>query len=118
MCIRSVTAGGGINPGLHHGTLNAVFLRRKSNAIAPSIQKERRLQRMASAMGLDTGTDIPQAIKALNQRLGLPSGLRAMGVQEDWFEAIIAGAMADHCHKTNPRIATADDYRVMLQRSM
>jgi alcohol dehydrogenase class IV len=41
-----------------------------------------------------------------------------MGVQEDWLEAIIAGAMADHCHKTNPRIATAEDYRVMLQRSM
>jgi len=120
-CVHSLSHSlGGINPGLHHGTLNAVFLPAviEFNAIAPSIQKERRLQRMASAMGLDTGTDIPQAIKALNQRLGLPSGLRAMGVQEDWFEAIIAGAMADHCHKTNPRIATADDYRVMLQRSM
>jgi len=120
-CVHSLSHSlGGINPGLHHGTLNAVFLPAviEFNAIAPSIQKERRLQRMASAMGLDAGTDIPQAIKALNQRLGLPSGLRAMGVQEDWFEAIIAGAMADHCHKTNPRIATADDYRVMLQRSM
>jgi alcohol dehydrogenase class IV len=120
-CVHSLSHSlGGINPGLHHGTLNAVFLPAviEFNAIAPSIQKERRLQRMASAMGLDTGTDIPQAIKALNQRLGLPSGLRAMGVQEDWFEAIIAGALADHCHKTNPRIATADDYRVMLQRSM
>jgi len=120
-CVHSLSHSlGGINPGLHHGTLNAVFLPAviEFNAIAPSIQKERRLQRMASTMGLDTGTDIPQAIKALNQRLGLPSGLRAMGVQEDWFEAIIAGAMADHCHKTNPRIATADDYRVMLQRSM
>jgi len=120
-CVHSLSHSlGGINPGLHHGTLNAVFLPAvvEFNATAPSIQKERRLQRMASAMGLDTGADIPQAIKDLNQRLGLPSGLRAMGVQEDWLEAIIAGAMADHCHKTNPRIATAEDYRVMLQRSM
>jgi alcohol dehydrogenase class IV len=120
-CVHSLSHSlGGINPGLHHGTLNAVFLPAviEFNATAPSIQTERRLQRMASAMGLDAGADIPQAIKALNQRLGMPPGLGAMGVQEDWFEAIIAGAMADHCHKTNPRIATADDYRVMLQRSM
>jgi len=120
-CVHSLSHSlGGINPGLHHGTLNAVFLPAviEFNATAPSIQTERRLQRMASAMGLDAGADIPQAIKALNQRLGMPPGLGAMGVQEDWFEAIIAGAMADHCHKTNPRIATADDYRAMLQRSM
>jgi 4-hydroxybutyrate dehydrogenase len=26
--------------------------------------------------------------------------------------------MADHCHKTNPRLATRDDYRAMLQASM
>jgi hypothetical protein len=47
----------------------------------------------------------------MNARLGLPSGLAAMGVTEDLFERVIDGAMADHCHKTNPRIATRDDYR-------
>jgi alcohol dehydrogenase class IV len=26
--------------------------------------------------------------------------------------------MADHCHKTNPRIATEDDYREMLAQSL
>ena len=45
-------------------------------------------------------------------------GLRAMGVTEDLFERVIDGAMADHCHKTNPRIATRDDYRAMLATSM
>jgi alcohol dehydrogenase class IV len=54
----------------------------------------------------------------MNARLGLPTGLAAMGVTPDLFERVIAGAMADHCHKTNPRIATADDYRAMLQASM
>jgi len=39
-------------------------------------------------------------------------------VQASQFDAIITGALADHCHKTGPRLATADDYRAMLQASM
>ena len=44
----------------------------------------------------------------------LPSGLAAMGVERDWFDRIIRGALADHCHLTNPRVATADEYRVVM----
>jgi hypothetical protein len=64
------------------------------------------------------GHAVAEAVTALNARLGLPSGLRAMGVTEDLFERIVDGAMADHCHKTNPRLATRDDYRAMLQAAM
>ena len=77
------------------------------NASVESIQKEKRLERMARAMGLASGSDIPAAIVDMNARLGLPTGLAAMGVQREQFDQIIVGAMADHCHKTNPRIATA-----------
>ena len=65
-----------------------------------------------------TRATVAEAIRALNARLGLPTGLRAMGVTEDLFERVIDGAMADHCHKTNPRIATRDDYAAMLRQSM
>ena len=111
---------GGVNPRLHHGTLNAMFLPAvvRFNAQAPSIQQEHRLDRMARAMGLKSGGDIPEGIRDMNARLGLPSGLAAMGVQREWFDKIIDGAMADHCHKTNPREATRDDYRQMLEASM
>ena len=54
----------------------------------------------------------------MNARLGLPKGLAEMGVTAAQFDAVIKGAMADHCHKTNPRIATEDDYREMLAQSM
>jgi len=92
------------------------------NAAAPSIQNEQRLQRMAQAMGLTAcdaeGNALAQAIRAMNARLGLPVGLGALGVTADLFERVIDGAMADHCHKTNPRIATRDDYQAMLDASM
>jgi 4-hydroxybutyrate dehydrogenase len=124
-CVHSLSHSlGGVDPRLHHGTLNAMFLPAviRFNASAPSIQNERRLQRMAQAMGLpgcDTqGTEVAEAIREMGARLGLPTGLRAMGVSEAQFERVIDGAMADHCHKTNPRLATREDYREMLAASM
>jgi alcohol dehydrogenase class IV len=120
-CVHSLSHSlGGVNPRLHHGTLNALFLPAviAFNAEAESMQKERRLDRMAHAMGLRSGRDIPQAIRDMNARLGLPSGLAALHVERDWFEKIITGALADHCHKTNPRTASVADYREMLEASM
>ena len=120
-CVHSLSHSlGGVDPRLHHGTLNALFLPAvvRFNSEAESVQKEHRLDRMASAMRLAAGSDIPDAIKAMNHRLGLPTGLAAIGVKEAQFEAVIDGAMADHCHKTNPRIATRQDYRDMLLASM
>ena len=64
------------------------------------------------------GNDIPEAIREMNARLGLPTGLAAMGVEHALFERIVSGALADHCHKTNPRIASADDYRELLETSL
>ncbi len=120
-CVHSLSHSlGGVDPRLHHGTLNAMFLPAviTFNAGAESIQKESRLLRMAQAMNLDSAGDIGEAIKDMNARLGLPTGLRAMGVSEGQFDQVITGALADHCHKTNPRIASADDYRIMLQQAM
>ncbi len=120
-CVHSLSHSlGGVDPRLHHGTLNAMFLPAviAFNTPAESIQKENRLQRMAHAMGLASGSDIGEAIKDMNARLGLPKGLGEMGVTAAQFDAVIHGAMADHCHKTNPRIATADDYRAMLNAAM
>lgn len=81
-CVHSLSHSlGGINPRLHHGTLNAMFLPAvvRFNAEAESVQREDRLNRMAHAMGLSSGSDIPEAVRDMNARLGLPSGLAAMG---------------------------------------
>jgi alcohol dehydrogenase class IV len=124
-CVHSLSHSlGGINPRLHHGTLNALFLPAviAFNATAESVQKERRLERMALAMGLSASANpaaaLGQAIRDMNARLGLPAGLAGLGVTPEVFDRVIAGALADHCHKTNPRLASTDDYRHMLHASL
>ena len=120
-CVHSLSHSlGGVDPRLHHGTLNAMFLPAvvRFNASAASVRQDSRLERMAGAMGLASATDIPEAVRDMSARLGLPSGLAAMGVQSGAFAQIIKGALADHCHLSNPRLASVDDYEAMLETSM
>jgi 4-hydroxybutyrate dehydrogenase len=124
-CVHSLSHSlGGADPRLHHGTLNALFLPAvvSFNAGADSVVKERRMARMAHAMGLGPcdapGTQVADAIREMSARLGLPRGLAEIGVTPALFDRVIAGAMADHCHKTNPRAARPEDYRAMLEASM
>ncbi|MFM0023557.1 iron-containing alcohol dehydrogenase [Paraburkholderia azotifigens] len=105
---------------LHHGTLNAVVLPAvlRFNESAPSVVENRRYARMRRVMSLPENADLAAALHDMTARLGLPTGLKQMGVDESAFDKVIKGALADHCHKTNPREATADDYRRMLIESM
>lgn len=121
-CVHSLShALGGINPRLHHGTLNAVFLPAviRFNAEADSVRREHRIERLAQAMDLPgRGVDaVADAITAMNARLGLPAGLAAMGVGPELDERIVEHALPDHCHKTNPRPASAEDYLALLAAS-
>ena len=111
---------GGVDPRLHHGTLNAVFLPLivKFNTPTETMQTEHKLLRMAQAMNLGSGETVVDALYSMNERLGMPKGLTEMGVNESQFDKIIEGAMKDHCHLTNPRVATPEEYRDILQRAL
>ena len=98
---------------LHHGTLNALLL--------PGVVRFNhghvgdKIERLQAAMGIPSSDDLAEAFAKLNQELGVPTGLGAMGVGRDVFDITIERALADHSHATNPRPATADDYRGLLE---
>lgn len=100
---------------LHHGTLNAVLL--------PAVLRFNReavgdkMMRLGRAMGLAQGADVAVAIAELNARLGLPPGLKAMGVPHDVLPKIAEAAPKDHCHATNPRLASVADYLSILEQA-
>jgi alcohol dehydrogenase class IV len=103
-------------PIFHHGTLNAVIL--------PAVLEFNdghagdKYARLRHALGLPEGADLAAAVRALNRRIGLPSGLAEMGFTEALLPRIVAGALEDHSGATNPRPAGAADYERMLRSAM
>jgi 4-hydroxybutyrate dehydrogenase len=119
-CVHSLSHSlGGINPKLHHGTLNAIFLPAviRFNREAATVQDEGKIVRLAGAMGLESPANVESAIARMTADLGLPIRLSTLGVESAQFDRIIEGALADHSHTTNPREATPADYRAMLEES-
>lgn len=120
-CVHSLSHSlGGINPALHHGMLNAIFLPTviEFNKDTPSVRDEDKLNRIAKAMGLENGADVAPAIRTMTKRLSLPTRLAELGVTQDMFPDIVKGALKDHSHKTNPRMASESDYSDMLAASI
>ena len=120
-CVHSLSHSlGGINPRLHHGTLNAIFMPAviEFNAGSETMRAEDKLNRIAQAMQLAGPAQIIPSLKAMTERLGLPTGLAQLDVTTDMFAKIITGALADHSHKTNPREASQSDYLWLLERAM
>lgn len=111
---------GGLDPRLHHGTLNAILLPAviAFNASAESVVADRKMDRLAAAMSLASGDEVGPAIETLTRRLGLPTRLSEMGVGDELIPAIVRGALADHSHRTNPREASATDYEAILRQVM
>lgn len=101
---------------LHHGVLNAVLLPaalRFNESHAADAYGDLR-----AAMGLRGHTNLGAWIGDLNRRLGLPAGLREMGVGDDQIAALALAASKDHLAVTNPRPAAPEDYAAMLRAAM
>jgi len=101
---------------LHHGTLNAVLL--------PTVLRFNegycgdKYDHLKAAMGLSPDADLAAEFERLNQTLGMPENLRAMGVTPDLLQDMAQYSQEDHSTATNPRPATAADFHEMLSQAM
>ncbi|HEX2889858.1 iron-containing alcohol dehydrogenase [Vineibacter terrae] len=104
---------------LHHGTLNAVYMPAVIRYNAPAVGDK--IARMAQVIGLPereaTADGLADAVAAMNERIGIPAGLKAMGVPESVFPTVAEGALGDHCHLTTPRQPTKEEYIGLMEAS-
>jgi alcohol dehydrogenase class IV len=108
--------GGLREPVLHHGTLNAVIL--------PAVLRFNeghvgdKYDRLRATLELQPHADLAEAIEALNARLGLPAGLREMGVSDEVIPRMVEGATADHSTATNPRPVDATGFEHLFAAAL
>ena len=103
--------------GLHHGTLNAVFM---SHAIRFNLEHARQeLETISATLGISQGADaLADAFSDLTNEIGLPQNLGEMGVVAGDLAGIAEGAMLDHCGFTNPRPLTLENLGTLLKAAL
>jgi len=100
--------------GTHHGTTNAVVMQAVLDFNRPAI--EERMQAAARYLGIADGFDGFRArVGELNEQLGIPATLAALGVVDPDLDALTAAALRDPSVGGNPLPMTPDNTRALLQ---
>ena len=101
---------------LHHGTLNGVIL--------PTILRFNhdhvgdKYPRISRAMGKSESVDLAVEIEKLNEKIGLPSGLKEMGVTEEMIPELVAHSITDPSNMTTPRLPTPEEWEKLFFEAM
>ncbi len=114
----------GATHNLPHGVCNAVLL-----PVVEAFNRSacpHRFGDIARAMGVKTlGMNEEQAshaaldaIRALSQKVGIPSGFAALGIKESDIEAWLDKALTDPCTGCNPRTASREQVRELYLSAM
>lgn len=102
--------------GLHHGTLNAIFMPVVLDFNAPEITDK--LDVMGRRLGLGAGETLADRIRALNKSIGIPDNLSALGVSESDLEGLPDLSLIDGAHQTNPRDISRDEYQDLFRQAL
>jgi hypothetical protein len=102
---------------LHHGLANGIMIdtvMRFNAAAAP--EKMAELARVCRA-GATADAWVAWLVR-LKEEIGIPARLGAAGVRPDQVPALVDIALADGCHRTNPRPCTRADFEALFTAAL
>jgi alcohol dehydrogenase class IV len=102
---------------MHHGLANGLMLDHvmRFNADAAPI-KMAELARVCAAG--KTAEDFVRWLGELKATIGLPAGLAAAGVKAEQIPALVEIALADGCHRTNPKPCSGADFAALFRAAL
>ena len=102
----------------HHGNTNAILLPVVLRFNLPGM--EEKVRRMAEAMEIPDHSvaGFIAAIEGILDEIHIPKSLSEIGVPTDCAERIAVKALKDSAAKTNPRSASLDEVRVLIESAI
>ncbi|WP_238369863.1 iron-containing alcohol dehydrogenase [Heliomarina baculiformis] len=101
----------------HHGTTNAVVMPAVLDFNRPEV--ESRLAQAAAYMGISGGyTGFYDRVMALRKELGIPNGLRDLGVGDNRLDELTAMALEDPSVGGNPVKMTSENTLALFQAAL
>ncbi|MEO9894209.1 iron-containing alcohol dehydrogenase [Aurantibacter sp.] len=102
----------------HHGLANAINLPYGMDFNYEGF--EDRFDKMAVALGLGSneGSKVVSHLFELNEKLGLPTKLSAIGVKAEHIDELSVLALADFCHPNNPKPVALEDFKKLYQTAL
>lgn len=110
--------------GVPHGLANAILLPHALRFNAEVVPE--RLADLGRAIGLDNplgdasegATLFIAAVERLLREIGIPAALGTVGVTEAMIPTLVAKALEDGCHLSNPRLCSADDFERLYRAAL
>jgi alcohol dehydrogenase class IV len=99
--------------GLHHGLANGVMIDHVMEFNRPAAQAK--MAELARVAGV---SDLVAWLAELKAKIGIPAGLTPLGVRPDQIPRLVDLALADVCHRTNPRPCTRGDFEQLFASAL
>ena len=101
---------------LHHGTLNGVILPTVIRFNKDHVGNK--LPRILKAMGKSESADLADEIEKFNEKIGLPSGLKEMGVTEEMIPELVEHSITDPSNATTPKLPSPEEWEQLFLDAM
>ena len=101
---------------LHHGTLNGVILPTVIRCNKDHVGNK--LPRILKAMGKSESADLADEIEKFNEKIGLPSGLKEMGVTEEMIPELVEHSITDPSNVTTPKLPSPEEWEQLFLDAM
>jgi alcohol dehydrogenase class IV len=95
----------------HHGLANAVNLPYGMRFNIEGCEEKFRQMARKLDLGREDGEGVVSHLFDLNERIGIPTRLREIGVKEEHLETLSDLAVADFAHPNNPKPVSREDFR-------